>query len=128
MPGYEINYIDELLIKNKTSVKEICVPFNFSRSALVGLTYAAAFAKMIGADITILHCFQSTALEFGSASDVDYSTTTYERQTEILKEIPEWGLVNTSFLIEPCFMPEMLKELDQDGKIDMVIPLSGRCL
>ncbi|MDA0194625.1 MAG: universal stress protein [Bacteroidetes bacterium] len=121
MLGYEINYVDEVIIKNKTSIREICVPFNFSKSAYVGLMYAAEFAKMIGADITILHCFQSTALEFGSASDVEYSTTAYERKIEILKKVPALSLVNTSFLIEHSFMPEMLKELDQDGKIDMVI-------
>lgn len=121
MLGYEVNYIDEVLIKNKTSIKEICVPFNFSKSAYVGLKFAAGFAKMIGADITIMHCFQSTALEFGSASDVEYSTSTYERKKEILKKIPELSFVNTSFLIEHCFMPELLRDLDQDRKIDMVI-------
>ena len=117
MLGYEINYVDEITINNKTAIKEICVPFNFSKSAFVGLKYAAGFAKMIGADVTILNCFQSTALEFGSASDVEYSTSTYERKKEILKKIPELGAVNTSFLIEHCFMPEMLT-WDEGGIVE----------
>lgn len=122
MLGYEINYLSEIEPQYKTHIRQICVPFNFTESAYAGLKYAAIFANMVKADITLLNCFQSSSLEFGSTSkDVDYTTTTYERKEEILEEVPELKTLNVSFLVEHDFFTQTLQKLSKEKKVDMII-------
>ena len=121
MLGYDINseYIPK--VKPKTSIKKICVPFNFSKCAYVGLKYATALAKLVGSELLILNCYQSTVLAYGSSEDVTQRLETYERKKEILKKIPELSKIYTSMLIEHAFLPEVLTDLCKNNKIDMVI-------
>ena len=121
MLGYDINPTLTPEYTPKTTIKNICVPFNFSKCAYLGLKYAAGFAKLINAELTILNCFQSSALAFGSAADVAHTTKTYERKKEILKNVPELKEVKTNLLVEHAFLPETVKDLCDENKIDMII-------
>ncbi len=121
MLGYDINYQYRPDHKPKTSIKRIVVPFNFTNSAYVGLKYATGFANLINAEMIILNCFQNTALGSNSTTDIAYSTETSERRDEIVKEVPGILDVSTTMLVEHAFLPEMLKELCDSRKVDMVI-------
>ena len=121
MLGFDINYKYDSELEAKTSIRNIAVPFNFTKCAYAGLKYAAAFAKRINAKLYVINCFQSTALAENAKTDVLQSTETYERRDEILKEAPELLEVSAAMLVEHSYLPEILLELSLEKKIDMVI-------